>query len=500
MKTQLLRRAAALAFSGLILGGCQKELTGVEALELSEYQTITFDQTGGQKEITVTTGNPGWTAAPNADWIKVNQLSHSFTVSTEANPTTKTRSGEVVVRSGSLTERIPVEQAPMSDELFVSAEKINLDQSAQEVVLSVKSRSGDWSVEENLPDWIKATRVLDEDRLNLSFSANNTKAERSHKVFIHGKEVVREIEVTQAPKLVLLLPLLMPEATTDEVRAFEEGRKSKLQEDAGYLYGGSHTYVTLSDELRVIKYTFDKSKELVEAQLVSDELKTITSEKFAEFLESNGFKYIGDNTVEMVYVKKMKKGDTAYEVVANITYSMANPNFYSKVLFRFVKGQRGAHPTFNSLPLGIGRFDVTMNDVAAWESTHGGKVDELNTDKDATFSYIFYNVFDHIYVTRRYIFHNQKDVLGQMDIFFYDVNKFFYSPEEGKYLLTNEFKELLTKEGFTDIQRVDNNPQFPTFYNNPARGIAVAFRVGQYDEINDAIPVAHMLVVPIQKK
>ena len=493
--TNILKTLTILTL-GLLLTSCQKDLKGVETLDLSEYATVTFDQAGGHKEIKVSTNNIKWSASPNASWIKVSQGFDSFTITAEPNPGTETRSGEVLVLSGSLSERIPVEQAAMTDELYVSTEAVNVDQNQRDVAITVKSLSGEWTVEENLPDWITYSRVPGENVLTLSISANESLESRTHKVFVHSTGIVREITVTQAGKVVLLLPYLVPEATTDEVKEFEEGRGSKLQVDAAYLNNGSHTFVTVSDELRVIKYTFDSNKELVQAQMNADNLETITGEPFAKFLENEGFVFYGDNTVEMVYVKKIKKQDTYYDIVCNITYTQANPNFYKKVLFSFVKGQKGEHPTYNSLPLGIGRFDVVTDQVAAWESTNGGTMNEINTQIEENFSYYFYDVFDHIYVTRRYIF-NKSDKLVEMDIFLFNVNKVFYSPEEGKYYLTNEFKELLTREGFTDIQRVADNAQFDTFYKNPSRNIALAVRVGNYGEINDGVPVAHMLLVPI---
>ena len=496
MKTYFLKSLIILSL-GLLLTSCQKDLKGVETLELSEYATVAFDQAGGQKEIAVTTNNVKWTASPNATWIKVSQGFDTFTVTAEPNPGTEARSGEVLVLSGSLSERIPVEQAAMTDEIYLSTETVSVDQNQREVAITVKSLSGEWSVEDNLPEWISYTRVPGENVLTLSIAANESLDSRTHKVFVHSKGEAKEITVTQAGKVVLLLPYLVPEATTDEVKDFEEARGSKLQVDAAYLNNGSHTYVTVSDELRVIKYTFDTNKELAQVQMNADNLETITGEPFAKFLENEGFVFWGDNTVEMVYVKKFKKQDTYYDIVCNITYSQANPNFYKKVIFNFVKGQNGDHPTYNSLPLGIGRFDVVTDQVAAWESTNGGTMNEINTEVGETFSDYFYDIFDRIYVTRRYIF-NASDKLVEMDIFLYDVNKIFYSPEEGKYYVTNEFKELLTREGFTEIQRVVDNAQFDTFYRNPGRNIALAVRVGNYAEINDGVPVAHMLLVPIQ--
>ena len=493
----------AFALFGFLLTSCQKELGGVESLELSEYGTVAFEQAGGQKEISVKTENPKWTAAPNAEWIKVSQGSDSFVISAEANKTTAPRSGEVLVLSGSLSQRIPVEQAPMSDEIYIGTETgengtLTLTQAAQELSVTILSKSGEWTVEENLPDWITYERVLDTDKLIIKVTENTSTEARTHKLFIHSKEAVQEIMVTQNGKLVYILPYLVPYATTDEVKAFEEKRQSTVQLDASYLNNGAHTYVTQSDKLRVIKYSFNSSKELVEVKMIAEDIQTITGEKFTSLLESEGFEYIGDDGFQIVYVKKTKKDDVSYEIIANITYQQNpfNGSVYKSVLFRFIKGQKGEHPTFNSLPLGIGRFDVVTDQVAAWESTNGGKLNPVNTIIGTDFSEYFYDVFDRTYITRRYIFNNATDKLEQMDFFFYDPNKIFYSPEEGVYYLTNEFKELLQREGFTDIQNVDNNPDFKTFYKSPDRKIALAFRVGHYAEINDGTPVAHMMLVP----
>lgn len=482
----------------LLLGACNSNLDEALFLELSENSTVEFAAEGGQKNITVKTNYTKWVPTSNAEWLKVNQVADGFTLSADANMG-KERKAEVVIFAGGETKRMAVEQVARTTKLLVSQDKVEVDQFEHKVDIVVKSAFGEWSVEEGLPEWITVGISPKDNTLALTIKENTDKAARSHKLFIKTKDEVKEIKVTQAGIMHLILPYLIPDSSAEDVRQFEEGRKSVLQDDAGHKYGTSDTYVTKSSAFRSIKYSFDDSKEVSYITMMADNVTTTTSDEFLKLLTDNGFVLAGNNGVELVYVKETKKGSASYDIVANIGYSKALPDLYQKVLFRFVPGQKNPHPTFDKLPLGIGKMDVTMDGVAAWESTHGGT---MSKDKSYVnnegLSDLFYDVFDHIYITRRYVFSKEGQLLN-MHLFFYDVNKLFYATPDGNYYLTKEFKKLLKESGFTETQRYDDpNKQFNLFYKNPKLKMGMAFRVGHYKEINDGIPAAHALVVPLQ--
>ena len=482
----------------LLLGACNSNLDEVPFLELSENATVEFAAEGGQKSITVNTNYTKWVPTSNAEWLKVNQVADGFTLTADANMG-KERKAEVIIYAGGETKRMMVEQAASTSKLLVSQDKVEVDQFEHKVDIVVKSALGEWSVEEGLPDWITVGVSPKDNTLALTIKENTDKAARIHKLFIKTKDEVKEILVTQAGIMHLILPYLIPDSSSEDVRKFEEGRKSVLQDDAKHRYGAADTYVTKSSAFRAIEYTLDNRKGVTSIMMMADNVTTTTSEEFLKLLTDNGFVFAGNNGVELVYTKETTKDGASYDIVANIAYGRSLPELYQKVLFRFIRGQKNPHPTFKELPMGIGALDVTMDGVAAWESTHGGTMSkEKSYVNNEGISDLFYDVFDHIYVTRRYVFSKEGRLLN-MHLFLYDVNKLFYETPDGFYHLTKEFKKLLKNSGFTETRRSDDpNSQFKLFYINPKKKIAFAFRVGHYKEVNDGIPVAHVLAVPVE--
>ncbi len=480
---------------GLI--SCDKNLQEVASLELANEETIVFDAAGGQKAIRLTTNQTYWVASPNVGWLQVNQEDNSFTITSEPNPGTAARKGEVLVTAGEISKRILVEQASAEDVLFVSTDKVNSEQFENKVTITVKSLSGEWTVEEGLPNWISTVRVPGENKLTVIIKENTEKAARSHKLFIKSKSATREVLITQAGIMYYIFPYITPESSSEDVKAYEEARRSVIQIDAAYQYGGAHTYVTKSKIFRTVKYNFS-NKNLFSAVLEAEDPQLIVAPEFIKMLEEDGYVFRGDNNVERVYVKETRKGLAYFDIVVNISYNPADKVNYKKVTFRIIRGQRTPHPTYKEIPLGLARFDVSTTDVTAWETTHGGKMSSTKSYEDENFSDYFYDVNQSPYVIRRYVFDNQ-DKLINMHIFLYDVNKMFYMAGENQYVLTREFRKLLKDSGFTEIQKYDDPAkQFDTFYKNPKRKIALAFRVGHYGEVNDGVPVAHILMVPIE--
>lgn len=482
---------------GLIsISSCQKELQTPASIELSEYATIDFNADGGQKKIGVSTNQNTWTASANVEWLDITQYANEFVITSSTNETLKARKGEVLVMGGSATpQRILVEQAASEGGLSLSQDKIDVDQFEAVIEISVNSSGGQWSIEEPLPDWISVSRVAGEDRFSIRISENTEREIRTHKLFVKGNNRSEVIEITQAGKMHFILPLLEPESSSEDILVFEEARKSVLQKDASYMYGLSHKYVTKSHVFRTIKYTFDNNN-LLGATITADNAEIIIGEEFLSMLESNGYKYWGDNSVEKVYVKQTQKGSTYYDIVANITYSAVDREHYKQVNFAIHKGQAAPQNTFKELPLGIGRLDLTKQAVAAWESTHGGLMSKSKTEIGDERSDYFYDVNDPTYVTRRYVFDNKSDELLNMHLFFYDINKVFYNAGRGNYRFTREFKKLLDDSGFTDVHRQnDSSKQFEVFYVNPHKKMAISLRVGHYATILDGVPVVHMLVL-----
>lgn len=214
-------------------------------------------------------------------------------------------------------------------------------------------------------------------------------------------------------------------------------------------------------------------------------------DEFTKLLEAAGFEYKADSGMERVFIKKVIHNGTTYEIFANLAYGL--PSVEPKVVFNIMKRQQGPMPTFDHLPDGIGEMGLTRQQVLAWESTHGGTYSDRNSNRED--GYYFFDVLDKTYIGRDYLFKDDK--LVNMRIFTYDISKFFYSPARGTFKMTDEFKDLLQREGFTETRQTGDI--WERFYINRARKMAVSARVSSFATVLSGQPLVVMLYIPFEE-
>lgn len=214
-------------------------------------------------------------------------------------------------------------------------------------------------------------------------------------------------------------------------------------------------------------------------------------DEFTKLLEEAGFEYKADSGMERVFIKKVIHNGTTYEIFANLAYGL--PSVEPMVVFNIMKRQQGPMPTFDHLPDGIGEMGLSRQQVLAWESTHGGTYSDRNSDREG--GYYFFDVLDKTYIGRDYLF--QDDKLVNMRIFTYDISKFFYSPAKGTFKMTDEFKDLLQREGFTETRQTGDI--WERFYINRARKMAVSARVTSFATVLSGQPLVVMLYIPFEE-
>lgn len=473
---------------GVVVTSCSNNLD-VVSLDISEFGTLNVGSEGEKKTIDVITNQRNWVVSANALWVEIEQHEKQFILSISKNELPVERKASVLIIAGGAARKLELVQSAGAGELHVTEEEILFDQFAQDHFLRVVSNSGAWEVEVSEPSWIKVEQIIEDNRLKILVDENTSQGPRSGKIFIKSANLVREIKVEQSGKLLYLLPLLSPGSNMEDVRKFEEQRKSSLILDKNFLTGGGHTYRTISPLFPKVVYNFSSDK-IYEIDMIPDDVLTLTSEGFHNFLIENGFESKGDNGSEKPYVKKVKIGDASYEVRAQILYAV--PRQPQVVKFLILNRQPKAMPTFSELPKGFNNISSgTKSAVMAWEASNGGKLSQSNSAGN----FYYFDVLDKIYIGRDYIFSDDGSAIQQMRMFTYDIDKVFYLAGENNYQMTDEFKALLEREGYKDPYEV--NDEYKRLYRNYETGSVLGVRVGRIQGVNGGAPVVVFMHLPI---
>lgn len=487
----------------LVLSGCTSEIVPPVTLELADYTTIDFPTQGGEREVAVETNQTEWTAISEASWLVVDQRANTVILKAAPNSLLEQRQTSVLVTAGGLSRRIDVTQMAEKSTLDLTGEallipdgggsirEIRESQFGGTASLDVLTEDPNWSYEiAEGASWIKADKVTLGSKLLITIAENSERAARTGIIFVRTKDQSIKLNVQQEGTLYYLLPLLTPESTKEQVKDFEEARHSRVVQNASYLSGGAHTYHTVSPLFYEIKYSFDR-RNLREVIMQCQTASEMLDDEFTKLLEEAGFEYKADSGMERVFIKKVIHNGTTYEIFANLAYGL--PSVEPMVVFNIMKRQQGPMPTFDHLPDGIGEMGLSRQQVLAWESTHGGTYSDRNSDREG--GYYFFDVLDKTYIGRDYLF--QDDKLVNMRIFTYDISKFFYSPAKGTFKMTDEFKDLLQREGFTETRQTGDI--WERFYINRARKMAVSARVTSFATVLSGQPLVVMLYIPFEE-
>lgn len=167
-----------------------------------------FATNGGSNEITFTS-SAAWTAEvinSRADaWCTVNPTSGAagdakINVTTTANDTPDDRSASIVIKAGTVSKTITVNQK-QKDALTVTASKFEVEAEGGEVAIEVKANIDfEYSIEESAKDWVeyKTTRALKTSNLVFEVKENDDTDKREAKITIKSGEFSEVVTIYQA--------------------------------------------------------------------------------------------------------------------------------------------------------------------------------------------------------------------------------------------------------------------------------------------------------------
>lgn len=413
---------------------CKNDEVEDPTLTLSEM-SVQLPKAASEKAITVTTNQTEWTALSNADWIHLTQSGNTLTIKVDANPTAEKRMGEVAVLAV-IGKKVVVEQEGSDVSIVAMPDKLEVDQWGGKFQFDVNANTQDWTITTDAK-WLKLTPKTFKGEVLVEIDENFDRADRVAKLIFQAQgKATQEFTVTQSGIIYFLLPYLEEKGTLRDLMIFEESR--------GSVYAGgffTNDFITASPAFPKISYGFSKGA-LNLRFLESANADILKDPEFIKFLEENKFKKVSESASGMVFVKEEEK----YDIQAEVDLSS-----YPGVYFMLKYKQDKPYPTFEKFPYGLIDFGTADdNAIDNWEAANGGT---LNTELTNQIGSKVYDVA--LPWLHRMYFMTEKApfVLNETLQAFDNLNLGFFEAPNGEVFLTNEFKALLDKEGFSFIKQ-----------------------------------------------
>ncbi|HEX3073859.1 MAG TPA: BACON domain-containing protein, partial [Ignavibacteriales bacterium] len=213
------------------------QVAGPERLDVNPLTKEVPYQEGGAS-FTVT-ANKAWTVSENLNWVVIPPESienNKFVASINSNPSADSRTGNIVVKSGSLTKTISLTQLGAPPEIDAEPENSEVPYTAGTGFFTVTSNFSNWAAADEA-DWLTVTKSGSQ--VNFSYQENKTVSARIGKVIVSGRSVSDTVLVTQQAGLsdLNVTPINRDAAYTAGETSFDVTANVEwtVTEDAGWL-------------------------------------------------------------------------------------------------------------------------------------------------------------------------------------------------------------------------------------------------------------------------
>lgn len=455
-KLSLLFLLSLLLLPSCTLGDDIEEAT----LSLSEEGELIFTPDAQEKSISVSTNRPQWTVVNNCDWVEVRKSGNELTLLVSANTSDLPRKGAVLVSSGNAHSRLSIVQngSPMTAKTNPEALTIN-SYGTTSLYVDVLTNATVWTAETDV-DWIKVTPLLSKRQMRLEILENKSEEPRSAyvKIINRSGDGEYDFEVTQEGIDYFALPFLnFVSGNKSLITDFEFDRRSALILDTVDFYSFSTTNPKFPFVSYMIRGTaFIYVYMLASSPLVMEE----DNDRILAMLSENGFTEKTMMNEHTAYYNKEKK----------ITAELVTEGQEPGIVFRYNILQDKPHGTFDQIPYGY--WNMEENNVEAimeYEASVGGRHESgyITEDNPEPPSMSFFNRDDSDNYNRVY-FLDWRTTPGKARVrefrqVFKNTERMFWV-YRGFPIVTNEFKQLMEKDGFKYVG-YDNVEEAYSFFN-----------------------------------
>ncbi len=440
MKKVLVSMLAVVSI--LFATSCSKDENEDNAKLILSEKSITFEAKATEKTVAVTTNQADWkVVGSSTEWIEVTRKENNLTIHVSTNQNINVRKGWVLVIAGNLNEKIDVTQAGADVSVTINPDNIEVDSDAGSITIDVVANDKEWTAT-TTADWVSLTPKNYKYELDLQFSENKKRTDRSAEIVIAIGETKKVISVIQKGILYYIFPSFGFGSDAIAVKDFETARKSVLVEESGSKWFKKLEFKTKSSLFSKILYEFNSKRVYEKSSVYFDKTK-FTEEKdgIITFLKEKGFKQDTENK-NIFYNKKES-------VQAEINTDLG------KIIYTLVIKQDKAYETFSSFPYGFYKWFATKEEIATYEAQNGGTLD---AGRGETKNNVEKQVFTVNSTSKKAPYERMYEIslVGKKGLhssrqFFKNVNLAFYKAKDNNFYLTEEFLKLAKAEGFKFI-------------------------------------------------
>ncbi len=503
------------------LSACETEnKQPIEARFKVSLTNILFNKDGGSEVITVSGVNQ-WNYISNIGedaWLSLSKEGDKLTLTATNNPSGQERKAEVLITSRFGTQKVYVVQSASDMVLNFSESELVFSHKAEEKIVQVATNSNTWAFEpltEDVKSWLTIVATPGAKTIILKVAENKTYEVRTATLIAKGQNGEKVgLKVTQNGVAKYILPYEPQDKNYKDIDliTFEQNRGSILQgyQEAkwDYVYKeevpGVAQFLTTSDYMPIIAYKRDLGElKYTMAQsilYINDDVEQVELKEYDAFLKENGYiKEDAESTELLWYYVNEKRA-----MLAEIHIQQGG----AIVAFAPLYPQTEAYPTFPKVPTDregwlekLANPQVKVEDIIKMEKDNGSELTFQNKD-DATqmtkgMGFLCaksddkYASLNHTY----WCYTSAPKNVANPDEYIQSVSEqamYFSNPtwgirQEGrKYYVTNEFDDLLLKDGY---QYDGTDKVGETFYYvkqvNETKLLALYVKQVHYTDVND---------------
>lgn len=479
----------SLFFSGILasllvlISSCQKDsLDTTRKLELDTEPVVHLEAGDSEKIITVRATHREWTAEAYATWLTVRKIGNNLVINAESNETLEPRQAKIKVFSADITQTLEVKQAGYPT-LLVETDpaEVIFEKNASTISIRLKTNAKNWSIS-NTASWITVTSDPESSIVSIKVEENRTKEIRTAHLTVHSGSLKHTILVKQRGLLHFFLPYNEWGQNFSNIRSLELARNSRLKASPNPNRSPripDYTFSTTSTAFPEVKYEFvDYGSRTLYATTLIGDADIVRSDAFHEYLISEGFERVSspNQTSQLEFVNRARKTQLYIYAIRDGQSQQVRGVVFCRPLHK----QPEPMPTLERLELGITRHgEATEAEVEQWEQTNKGAFDQEFSNIIGT---PFFFVPEPFY-GRGYFYRSgaKRSRLLDSYVHLYTRHTLGIYRFGGMDYLTNEFRQLLEREGFVFSHFSPHARAY--LYQHQGKRLALAIRsmeIGRY--------------------
>lgn len=469
------------------LSSCQRDIIpSGDTLNVEGEGLITLNTSGDLITINVQSSRSDWGYIKSAEWLKVTQNTESLALSASPNFSSQARTAELIVVAGKTQKKIVITQAASEAAISTSSASKEVDFTGGVVLFDITSNIPEWRAITD-SDWISIRLLTHTSQIEVTVPRYDGRSPREAKIYIVGDngEIGGELRVSQKTMPYHLLPFEGFLKGDLDVRNFEFSRGSSLTGvPDGFFNHYVWTFKTVSEAFSRVNY-FLVVKEYLMCDVFAtnpnlfQDLSELEDQRL--FLRNNGFNEIKENVF--------------YNPTKAMRASIIVGDDVDRVFYIYHPQQESAQPTVKSIPDDFKSFTSDVDDIHAWEATHGGtfnpSASSITTSQTGTSRYWFSVDGKDDIIARYYIVSNKTGIITEYAVLYQNIGRIYQTYQSNLYY-TNEFLDLVEKKGFDAHRPFGNNKSKYSYkHYHPKDDYSMISRYIKYSALPVAVAELH---------